>query len=61
MIVLARVGADARRVTAVLVDGRTVDGKVGTDGWVLAVTDGRAFLIEVRDSRGKLVARSAVG
>lgn len=61
MVVLARVGPDARRVSALLVDGRTVAGALGNDGWALLATDGRAFLLDVRDGARKLVARTAVG
>ncbi len=60
MIVLARVGSDATRVTAVLVDGREVDGTVGTDGWAVVATDGRAFLLEARDDDGAVVGRAPV-
>ena len=39
MVVLARVGPGGARVTGVLVDGGTVDGAVGDDGWAVLVTD----------------------
>ncbi len=61
MVVLARVGPDARQVNAVLVDGSTVEGTIGNDGWALVATDGRAFLLDVRDARGTLLARTEVG
>ena len=61
MIVLARVGSDATRVTAVLVDGREVDGTVGADGWAVVATDGRAFLLEARDDHDAVVARAPIG
>ncbi|MEA2901492.1 MAG: hypothetical protein QOH36_1379 [Actinomycetota bacterium] len=60
MIVLARVGAEVDRVTAVLVDGGEVDGTIGTDGWAVVATDGRAFLLEARDDDGVVVARAPV-
>ena len=61
MVVLARVGPDARQVNAVLVDGSTVEGTIGNDGWALVATEGRAFLLDVRDAKGTLLARTEVG
>ena len=60
MIVLARVSSDATRVSAVLVDGREVDGTVGADGWAVVATGGRAFLLEARDDDDTVVARASV-
>ncbi|HVF14891.1 MAG TPA: hypothetical protein VM942_09850 [Acidimicrobiales bacterium] len=56
LLVLARVGPDARQVTAVLIDGREVDLTIGRDGWALMVSDARPFVLEVHDARRKVVA-----
>lgn len=60
MIVVMRVGPDVRRVTALLVDGRTADATVGIAGWAIVVTDGRAFLVQARDGAGTLVAQTPI-
>lgn len=60
MLVLVRSAPDAGRLTAALVDGRIVDVVGGSGGWGLVATDGRAFLVEVRDEGGKVVAQAPV-
>lgn len=60
MLVLLRVPSGVDRVTAELVDGRVIEGTVGSDGWALVATDGRPFLVQARDGRGHVVARTAV-
>lgn len=60
MLVLLRVPSGVDRVTAELVDGRVIEGTVGSDGWALVATDGRAFLVQARDGRDRVVARTAV-
>ncbi|MEA2685852.1 MAG: hypothetical protein QOE93_1047, partial [Actinomycetota bacterium] len=60
VVVLARVGADTDGLTAVLVDGRTVDATVGDDGWALVVTDGRPYLLEARDGKGRVTGVTPV-
>ena len=60
MIVLGRLGSEAHDVVAVLVDGQMIPASVGSDGWVLVATEGRPFLLEVRDAGGKPVTRTPV-
>ncbi len=50
----------SNRVTAVLVDGRRVDGAVGDDGWAVVAPDGRPFVVEAGDDDGTVEARAAV-
>ena len=59
-IVLIRVGPDARRATARLVDGRSVDASVGSDGWAVVVTDGRPYLVDALDAKAKPVGQAPV-
>ena len=60
MLVLVRSAPGAGRLTAALVDGRTVEVTAGTGGWGLVATDGRAFLVEVRNEGGEVVAQAPV-
>jgi hypothetical protein len=60
MLVLLRIASGVDRVTADLVDGRVIDATIGSDGWALVASDGRPFLMEARDQRGQVVARTPV-
>ena len=53
--VIFRVGPQVRSVTARLVDGRSVPAALGTDGWGLAVADGRIVALTGVDVAGRPV------
>ena len=56
-----RAGSQIRRVTARLVDGRSVDAVVGADGWGLIATESRVVALTGYDVNGRAFPEVRLG
>lgn len=60
-VAIFRAGAQVRKVSARLADGRSVPATVGVDGWGLVASDGRLVALTGVDASGRPVPEQLVG